>query len=442
MTDTKSIPEPLYTLLLELGQQAFLDRFEKLDFIQQQQIISQLQKLDPEVLKIQRDLVLTPQETSNIHAKPYDQVIQSGDRARKELGYKAIAEGKVGCIIVAGGQATRMGLEGPKGLVPISNIREKSLFQLFFEKCAAAGILAGRPLPLAVMTSPLNNEETVNFLRKNQYFGLSAEQVDFFQQSMLPFLDEKGHLFLESTSSIAQGPDGNGSSLKSFVDAGIASKWRKQGVDFVIYILIDNPLADPFDAELVGLLAQSHSDVVIKCTTRRSPTEKVGVIVEINQGVKVIEYSELPTEATSWGDLYANISLFGFRLDFIEKMAKQSMPLHKAFKPSKAVDEPKGIKSAWKFEKFIFDVLDKTKKVSVICYPREECFAPLKNKEGPDSIQQVREALLKRDRQIFREITGRNLSEDPIELSQQFYYPNKELLSKSKDAFAQLGYID
>lgn len=441
MIDPSTFHNQLQQLLINLNQNSFLKRIESLNPEHRLKIIHQLQALDPQTLQTQRALVLNPPTPSSSFPKPYTNVIQSGDPNRIQQGIDLISSGKVGCIIVAGGQATRFGIDAPKGVFPISTLHQKSLFQIFFEKCAAASKLAGRALPLAIMTSPLNHTETKEFIESNHYFGLSNQQVDFFQQSMLPFLDENGNLFLESDSSIALGPDGNGSSLKSFVDSGIAKKWKNDGVETVVYILIDNPLADPFDAELVGTIATTHADVVIKCTDRRSPSERVGVIVEVNGKPKVIEYFELPPEAASWGDLYANISLFAFSLGFIEKIANQQMPLHKAFKPTKALDAETGSISAWKFEKFIFDVLDQASRVNVIRYPRACCFAPLKNKEGADSPNEVRAALLARDRQIYQQITGHTPPAEPIELSQAFYYPTPEFRARWNGKSAS-GYLE
>lgn len=433
----------LTKILSELGQEQFLNHLEQLNSKSQQDIYNQLLAIDKATFLNQINLIKYGEAPSKAILKPYTSILYSGNNQSVKRGQDLIRQGKVGCLIVAGGQATRFGIEGPKGAFPISNVRNKSLFQIFFEKCGAAGAVAGRELPIAIMTSPLNHNETQSFIEQNNYFGLSKNQVDLFQQHMLPFLNERGQLFLEDENTIAQGPDGNGSSLKCFVESGLANKWRQNGVEFIIYILIDNPLADPYDAELVGTLSLTHADAIIKCTDRRHKDEKVGVIVEANGTPKVIEYFELPPEATSWSDLYANISLFAFSLDFVEKVSQQEMPLHKAFKPTKALDAPTGVLTAWKFEKFIFDVLDKADRVNVLHYPREQCFAPLKNKEGTDSPVEVRAALLARDRQIYREATGLAPPDHPIELSQQFYYPTPELLSRWKNKQpGNLNYLD
>ena len=321
----------------------------------------------------------------------------------------------------AGGQGTRLNFKGPKGLFPISVVKKKTLFQLFAEKTLTASCQAGRPLQLAIMTSPLNDEETRAYFKDNHYFGLKESQVSFFMQRMLPFLNEKGDTFLDSKDRIAEGPDGNGYALKYFFESGIWQSWHSLGIRYVNVIQVDNPLADPFDAELAGYHAAKNSQVTLKATTRRDEKEKVGIIVSQKGKILVKEYSEVPPEEFSKRDKYplANLSLFCFSMDFIQEIKSEQIPMHKAFKSA-----------AWKFETYIFDLLTFAKRVEVLVYPREVCFSPLKNAEGNDSVDTVQKALVARDLQVYSRISKTTPAARQVELSQQFYYPTKELLLK------------
>jgi UDP-N-acetylglucosamine/UDP-N-acetylgalactosamine diphosphorylase len=378
---------------------------------------------------------------------PLNHYSQAGNFENQLKGRQLISKGQAGCLLIAGGQGTRLKFDGPKGMFPVTLIKKKSLFQLFAEKTLAAGRQANCVLPLAIMTSPATHEKTVKFFQEHCLFGLKPDQLSFFCQTELPLLDESGNLFLEDKGRMAIGPDGNGSVFKCFMESGIWDQWHSNGVRYLISVLIDNPLADPFDAELVGFHSAVGGDVIVKSTQRLNVEEKVGVLGEKNSKIQVIEYSELSEQEREAklpdGSLKhpcANLSLFSFTMDFVKAAAQlyNQMPFHLAHKAANYLDSQGVVKhsnqpNAWKFEKFIFDILAFTNKVAILNYPREYCFAPLKNKEGSDSLATVQEALQTLDRLILAQISGKESPSIPFELSQEFYYPTPELLLKWKN---------
>ncbi|MCE5318174.1 MAG: UTP--glucose-1-phosphate uridylyltransferase [Parachlamydia sp.] len=430
--------------LQSISQEHLLQFWDSLQEPQRKQLQGQIEALDLEQFQRQQALLSEKPTHSSESYEAFTSYSMRVQKADKERGLQLIASGKVGCLLVAGGQGTRLGFKGPKGMFPISPIKHKSLFQLFAEKTLAASRQAGRPLPLAIMTSPLNHEDTLSFFALHNNFGLGQDQLFFYSQSMLPFLDKSGNLFLEDTDSIAQGPDGNGSALQGLIDSGIWGKWKNLGVQYLNFILIDNPLADPFDAELVGFHDRQASDITVKCTQRLSVDEKVGLLMYRGGKVQVVEYSELPESERearlpdgSLKHACANISLFCFSAPFLDNLNGASFPLHLAYKDAKALG--KSVK-AWKFEKFIFDLLPWAENVRALMYPREECFAPLKNSQDPDLIQQ---ALLKMDQVIFARITGVEATDRLFELSQEFYYPTPSLLKNwHKKPLPSIDYIE
>jgi len=152
------------------------------------------------------------------------------------------------------------------------------------------------------------------------------------------------------------------------------------------------------------------------------------VIVRQNKNVSVIEYTELSPDPDLKHPL-ANISLFSYSMPFVEKAAEISLPLHLAFKAVKTLEsERPAAPNAWKFERFIFDLLPFADRVETLVYPREECFAPLKNMTGEGSLESVQDALMRRDQQVYLQVTGSAPSDDPFELSQEYYYPTQEFL--------------
>ena len=120
---------------------------------------------------------------------------------------------------------------------------------------------------------------------------------------------------------------------------------------------------------------------------------------------------------------------------------KIHLPLHKAWKAAQFVNQAGKVQMspapiAWKFETFIFDWLLYAHRVAALIYPREECFAPLKNLTGDDSPETVRDALQQRERAILERLTGLPPPPFSFELPAEFYYPTQELKTKWKGKHA------
>lgn len=394
------------------------------------------EELQPHLIEKLQEVLVTKKKPLDI--QPFNSAHYLSTLEKKDFGESALKKGSLGCLLVAGGQGTRSKLSLPKGMFPISNIKQKSFFQLFAEKTKAASIFAKIPLKLAIMTSPLNDKITREHFYNNSYFGLDETQIDFFCQDMLPFLNDEKKPFFSSECEIAKGPNGNGSAFKKFVESGIWEKWQKANVQYVNFVMIDNPLADPFDISLLDFHISHRAHLTLKCIERESPEEKVGVIVTSENKIKVLEYSEMPKNLFSNSKKFplANISLFLINMDTLHDISNREMPLHAARKPASYFDKETGtttVITAWKFEYFIFDILNYLDQVEVLIYPRDACFAPLKN---PDDEAIVKQKLLEKDRLVFSSITKTVPPSTLFELDQQFYYPSQELLSKWKGKLA------
>lgn len=430
-----------------IDQPHLMNGWHLLSMEQRESLLEEIKALDMHVFRQQRFLLKSYRQRQLRQGQEavFNDYALAGDLEMMLEGRQLLEQGKLGCILVAGGQGTRLGFHGPKGCFPISNVKGKTLFQLFAEKTLCASRLYGVPLSLAIMTSPGNHQETLDYFLENRFFGLDAQQIDFFMQDDLPFLDQKGDMFLKSPEAIARGPSGNGTALKYFFESGLWEKWDRKGVKYLNFSMIDNPLADPFDAELLGYHAAHGYDVTIKCVRRDDPSENLGVIVRSGDHVRVVEYTEMSESERyargSQGQLRhvcGNISLFCLSMQFVHEVAiddDEVMPYHLAFKSVEymndnyetvASDKP----IAWKFEKFIFDMLARTNNVGVLVYPREVCFAPLKNREGLSSCETVQAALMDYEGELWRKIAGTEPSPYVFELAQDFYYPTPDLYEK------------
>lgn len=329
------------------------------------------------------------------------------DRTAAEAqGHGLIAAGRVGCFTVAGGQGSRLGYDGPKGCYPTGVISRKPLFQIFAEGILANSRRHGVSIPWSIMTSPLNHEATVAFFTEHRHFGLDPSDVMFFQQGTMPAMDkETGKVLLAEKGRIATAPDGHGGAIKALVASGATAEMRRRGVEHISYWQVDNPHIRVLDPAFIGLhagAADSSGEMSSKMLPKAGAKEKVGVFCRSNGRTMIVEYSDLPEELAGQtaGDgglrfLAGSPAIHMMSVAFVEKLAGDpgfSLPYHRAVKKVPFVDPESGERveptepNAVKLERFIFDAIPLAGSSIVLETDRVEEFAPVKNKDGNDSI--------------------------------------------------------
>ncbi|MBI1322738.1 UDPGP type 1 family protein [bacterium] len=332
------------------------------------------------------------------------------------MGEDMLRAGRVGVLIVAGGQGSRLGYEGPKGTYPIGPVSGSSLFRFHARKILALGRKFGRQLPLLVMTSPENDTATRAHFHENRYFGLDPQKVRFFAQGQLPAVDRvTGDPLFTEPGRLALSPDGHGGCLyalarRDSADDRTALEWLESlNADTLFYYQVDNPMVRVADPWFLGLHEKALSQVSFKVVSKTEPGEKVGVVCVLPDGHKgVIEYSDLPRELAEQRDAHGrlayragSIAVHVFRTDFLNELATGAtrLPFHKALKKVPFWNFETGRKvepaepNAVKFEAFIFDTLPMATRSVIVETDRRIEFEPLKNATGPDSPETVRAAL-------------------------------------------------
>ncbi|MGI6596025.1 MAG: hypothetical protein GX554_05940 [Elusimicrobia bacterium] len=331
-------------------------------------------------------------------------VIISIDRHREKpdkislIGASSISKGEIAVMIVAGGQGTRLAYPYPKGMYPISPVKEKSLFQIFSEKILSLSLKYNVKIPLLIMTNPDTDKETKEFFKNNGFFGIDERSVFFFCQDILPSLTFDRKLIIKDRTSILGNPDGHGGSLKAVWESGLITKIEDMGIKRVFYCHIDNPLVNVGDPVFLGCHITEGAEFSLKALRKRNPEEKVGHIVMADGKPMIIEYTEFPDDLkykkdTCDNPLFwaGNIGIHFIETSFIKKLNQEGfvLPYHKQIKKMTG-----GERDVWKFETFVFDALSFTDKICCVETLREDEFAPLKNKEGNDSPSEVKKAML------------------------------------------------
>jgi UDP-N-acetylglucosamine/UDP-N-acetylgalactosamine diphosphorylase len=400
------VRDELTSLLEQHGQEHLLRFWDDLDAGGRSRLEADLRSIDLDVLdRLVRTLVLGAQ--SPVDLAGVEPVEPGGPPPAEavEAGEQALRDGRVAVVIVAGGQGTRLGFDGPKGCYPIGPVTRRTLFQIHCEKVAALGVRYGRTPPLYVMTSADNHEHTAAFLAANSNFGLA--DLHLFRQGTMPAVDAAtGAVLLARRDRIALSPDGHGGTLRALHRHGCLDEMRAGGVDTIFYLQVDNPMVRIGDPGFVGAHRLAGADVSSKVVRKREPSERVGVVVWRGGRHAVIEYSDLPAALAARrrpdGELAfaaGSIALHVFAREFVERLAATvELPFHRALKRVTYVDgegtvvrprEPNAVK----FEQFIFDALPLAGHSLVLETDRAVEFEPLKNASGSESPATVRARL-------------------------------------------------
>ncbi len=363
-----------------------------------------------EIAELHRSLVVekaaSAANVAGLEPAPYEPLpTHGGDAAKwakaRAVGEDALRAGRVAAFVVAGGQGTRLGYDGPKGTFPVTPVKRKPLFQVFAEKLLAAGRRYGKPLHWFIMTSHANHAQTEAFFEQHQFFGLERARVHFFRQGRMPAVNFEGKILLETKSSIALSPDGHGGSLRALHRSGALDLMAREGIDTLSYFQVDNPLVRCIDAEFIGFHLLARSEMSSKMVPKAYAEEKVGHFCVQDGRLVVVEYSDMPMamqrETRPDGALRfiaGSIAIHIIDRDFARRMAAGgegvALPFHRADKKIPTVDtsgapvkpeKPNGVK----FEMFVFDALPFAQNPIVIETNRADDFSPVKNAEGVDS---------------------------------------------------------
>lgn len=401
-------------VLKKFGQSHALRFWENLSHSARQQLLVQIESIDFELMaRLTSEYIeTTTKEKKAGELKPapvitlaQQQQSPSEVAERRKDGEKFLRTGKLAALLVAGGQGSRLGFEGPKGSLPIGPVSNKSLFQLHKEKLLASMRRYGAAVPWYIMTNEMNNAETKYFFEAHNYFGLQKQDVFFFRQGEMPAVDADGKLILDAPDHIFMNPDGHGGTLWALQKSGALKDMERRGIEEIFYFQVDNVLLNLCDPLFIGYHLHAEAEMSTKVCAKRNASEKMGLMGMIDGRMTVIEYSDMSTEDKEAllpdGSLkykYGNLAIHLFKRSFIERELGDShdnkssgmLPWHLAHKRIPYIDadgnsinpsQPNG----YKFETFVFDALGDARRVVCMEVDRRDEFSGVKNAEGEDS---------------------------------------------------------
>ncbi len=417
----------LRTRLANAGQEFLAEHVEALDEAKQEILLPQIEALDLDALAaLRRGDGLAPPPEGRWAPMPFLPASARGPRTEAAVrGKLELRAGKVAFVLVAGGQASRLRWDGPKGTYPIGPVTDRSLFRLLVEHLVRAGRDHGAVPPLAVTTSPTTDAAIRAYFELNDCFGFDRTVLSFACQSSLPALDDEGHLVLAAPDRIFLSPDGHGGALQCLEELGILQAFEQQGIATVCTLQVDNPLLQVVDPDFLGRIWTEGTPIATKVVMKETPDQKLGLVVRLDGRPAIVEYSEAPAaraEEREPGGLLrfrlGSIAAHAFRLDFLRRALATGLPLHAARKEIPCVDglgqavRVKGVK----YERFLFDIFPRAKEITVVEVTRAREYEPVKNADGYESPATSRSALDAEYRRWYRE-AGREPPDATIELS-------------------------
>ena len=391
-------------LLEKHGQEHLIPILDSLNDIERASLISQISSIDWDTVELWKN----PEDLSGKgRVQPIAGLslkdIESKRKRYLQIGADAMQQGKVGAVLLAGGQGTRLGSDAPKGAYNIGLTKPLYIFEQLICNLLDVCKQCNTFVPLFVMTSQKNEQDTKQFLEQHNFFGYPRGYVRFFVQEMAPSVDFDGKLLLEDKAQLALSPNGNGGWYSSLVKANVLQDFPQ--LEWLNVFAVDNVLQRIADPVFVGATIESGLNCGAKVVRKNNPYEKVGVLCLEDGMPSVIEYYELTDEMANEQGSDGNLAYsFGVILNYLFSLPKlretlgKRIPVHVVKKKIPHLDETGALikpetENGYKFETLILDMV----RLMESCLPfevvREKEFAPIKNKTGIDSVESARTLL-------------------------------------------------
>lgn len=390
--------------LIAHGQQHLISVLEALPVSERNSLLSQIEQIDWKTVELckQPERLRERGKLRPMCGMSLADVANRRDEFM-QIGKQTISSGKVGAVLLAGGQGTRLGSDLPKGAYDVGLTKPLYVFEQLINNLLEVCKQCNAYVPLFVMTSDKNDKDTKQFLAQHSYFGYPSNYVRFFTQQMAPSVDLDGKLLLEGKAQLALSPNGNGGWYSSLAKADVLKDFPS--IEWLNVFAVDNVLQRIADPVFVGATIASGCNCGAKVVRKCDPYERVGVLCLEDGLPSVVEYFELTDEMANQhgadGKLaycYGVILNYLFSLKKLRQTAAQRIPVHVVKKKIPHLDGDGKLvtpdtENGYKFETLIIDMI----RLMESCLPfevvREREFAPIKNKTGVDSVESARALL-------------------------------------------------
>ena len=382
--------------ILEKYNQEQLERFYKdLNKTEQSKLQKEIESIDFEqinslYINSKKDEIIELKEIKPIKYYIKKKLSKSIIEEYSNLAKEILRKNKLCVITMAGGQGSRLGVNGPKGMFKLNiDGKLKSLFEINCEKLIKANKQYNIEILWLIMTSKENDLQTQEFFRNNNYFGYPKNRIIFFTQNEIPVLDLNGKILLEEKYKIKKAANGNGDVFEALSKNNIINKLDNEGIEYISFMGIDNILANPIDYIFLGMMAYKKYQVASKSIFKENAMEKSAVFCKRKNRPYILGYDkiskELSEEKAKNGEfLYRDCNVLShlMTLKAVKQVIQKDLPYHRVFRKTNALNQngESVIQDSFKFEKFIFDAFSYFEDMLVLRIEKDE-FAPIKNRE-------------------------------------------------------------
>ena len=382
-------------ILKDYNQQHLLYFYDELNDDQKSSLLDQILSIDFEKMKNLydnsfKDTIISSNRISPIPYFSKSRLSNSDSSLYISLGENIIANSEVAVLTLAGGQGTRLGFNGPKGCYEIDVPPKKSLFEFTCDKLKNTFNKYKVYLPWYIMTSPSNNNVTISYFYKKNFFGYPKDKIYFFSQDVLPIIDKNGKIILDNIYSIKTASNGNGDVFRAFYSAGLVDTLEKNNIKWISVTGIDNILLDTIDPLFIGLATYNNSDIAAKSIAKSNLSDSDFIFAYVDNTANIIDPCFLSKEMLSQQNkdglfCYNQINILShlFTTNAFVSSVKLDLPYHRAFKKNNFINE-EGMKvvptspNSFKFEKFIFDAFKYYKNFTLLEVEACNEFSPIK----------------------------------------------------------------
>lgn len=207
-------------------------------------------------------------------------------RARGEAAMRA---GELAFCTMAGGMATRMG-----GIVKAlaEALPGHTFLSMRLAENRTASALAGRPIPLWLMTSEATHDATEAALRAAK----APAHVAAFMQNLSLRLTLEGQLFVGDDGQPSTYATGHGDLVDALRRSKLLDGFIAAGGKYVWITNVDN-LGAAIDPVVLGhFIARAEAGAVVQCEVCRKEGDKGGIPVHAEGKLQVLEEFRLPPD--------------------------------------------------------------------------------------------------------------------------------------------------